>query len=100
MNQCKVSSMIDTLFDERRLTSRVLRHWEEMAIGRRLPSRESIDPWLIGDDWSHCFLVSLDSDLQNSMFLAVGNDLLPSPETALDFKPVSEWPRGTLIAAM
>ena len=53
------ASMTDTLFDERRLVSRVLRHWQEMALGRDLPSKDHIDPWLIGDDWSYCMLLSL-----------------------------------------
>jgi hypothetical protein len=90
----------DTLFDERRLVSRVLRHWEEMAVGRNLPSLDNIDPWLVGDDWSYCMLVSLDAALPSSIFLTVGANLLPAGRPSLNSRPISECPSNTILAVM
>jgi hypothetical protein len=92
--------MMHTLYDEQRLVSRVLHHWRKMAIGRNLPSKDHIDPWLIGDDWSHCMLLTLDVELRKSIFLAVGDNLLPAGTPSLNFKPISECPNGTILAAM
>jgi hypothetical protein len=41
---------MDSLFGERRLVSRVLGYWKQKAVGQKLPSKEDIDPWMIGDD--------------------------------------------------
>jgi len=92
--------MSDSLFDERRLVSRVLRHWQEMALGRDLPSRDNIDPWLIGDDWSYCTLVSLNGDDDAPSFLMVGSNLSPVHQPTLDFRAIAECPDGTILAAM
>jgi hypothetical protein len=92
--------MRDTLFDERRLVSRVLRHWEEMALGRDLPGKDNIDPWLIGDDWSYCMLVSLNGDDGKPRFLMVGGNLLPADADSLYDKPIAECPSGTIPAAL
>jgi hypothetical protein len=91
--------MTDTLFDERRLVSRVLRHWQEMALGRNLPSKDHIDPWLIGDDWSYCMLLSLGGQGSTPTFLTVGAKLLPSDD-AWSHRPIEECPGGTIPAAM
>ena len=90
--------MPDNLLDERRLVSRILRHWQEMAIGRNLPSKDNIDPWLVGDDWSYCTLITLDTVLSKSIFLTVGANLLPAGMPSLNFKPISECPAGTILA--
>jgi hypothetical protein len=92
--------MLDNLFDERRLVSRVLRHWQEMAIGRNLPSKDNIDPWLVGDDWSYCTLLTLNAVLPKSIFLTVGSNLLPAGTPSLNSRPISECPAGTILAAM
>ena len=91
--------MTDTLFDERRLVSRVLRHWQEMALGRDLPSKDHIDPWLIGDDWSYCMLLSLGREGSAPTFLTVGAKLLPSDD-AWSARPIHECPAGTIPTAM
>jgi hypothetical protein len=91
--------MTDTLFDERRLVSRVLRHWQEIALGRNLPSKEHLDPWLIGDDWSYCMLLSLLGELGAPIFLTIGGKLLPSDD-AWSSRPIAECPPGTIPKAM
>jgi hypothetical protein len=92
--------MKDTLFDERRLVSRVLRHWQEMAIGRVLPSKDKLDPWLIGDDWSYCLLLSLGGAGEAPHFLTVGGRLLPAGTEGLEYRPLGDCPPGTILTAI
>ena len=84
--------------DERRLVSRVLRHWRERARqGRPYPSAYEIDPWLVGDDWESCFLVKRAPDGEY-IFLAVGS-ALSSTAATLGLSPVSKCPPNTVLAA-
>src|SRR6516165_9290249 len=65
-----------SLYDERRLVARVLRHWTEMATGRGFPSLTDIDPWMVGDD------------------------LLWAPGSELDGATIGRCPRNTLVGVM
>jgi hypothetical protein len=86
------------LADERRLVSRVLRHWRERARqGRPYPNALEIDPWLVGDDWESCFLVKRDQG-EEYTFLAVGS-ALSSKGASLELSPVSKCPPDTVLAA-
>jgi hypothetical protein len=61
--------------DERRLVERMLRHWTEMAAGRRFPRLNEIDPGMVGDDWANCVLIAAQSPVELSHFVAVGENL-------------------------
>jgi hypothetical protein len=60
---------------ERRLVDRVLRLWRELAHGGRFPRRDQIEPSMLGEDWANCLVIAVQSPVQISHFLAVGNNL-------------------------
>ena len=66
---------VRTEHQERRLVDRVLGHWTEMATGRPFPRLHDIDPWMVGDDWSNCLLIAVQSPIELSHFVAVGENL-------------------------
>jgi hypothetical protein len=61
--------------EERRLVWRVLRHWRGIANRGRLPRRDDIEPWLLGEDGRNCLLVAVQSPIELSHFLLVGVNL-------------------------
>jgi hypothetical protein len=83
--------------DERRLVSRVLRHWREMAAGRRFPSTVEVDPWLVGNDWESCFVIRLGQE-REATFLMVGATLLPDAGAALEYRPIIMCPPNAVLA--
>jgi hypothetical protein len=91
---------MDSFADERRLVSRVLRHWHDMAIGQRFPSRGQIDPWLVGDDWASCALIELAADLAQSTIVVAGANLLPPGREALVEQAVAACPNQSLLAVL
>jgi hypothetical protein len=93
-------AQIQSLYDERRLVARVLRHWTEMATGRGLPRLIDIDPWMVGDDWANCLLVAVRSPIEDSGFVVVGDNLLSAPSLELDGATVGRCPQNTLAGAM
>jgi hypothetical protein len=60
---------------ERRLVDRVLRLWRELAHGGRFPRRDQIEPSMLGEDWANCLVIAVQSPVQLSHFLAVGDNL-------------------------
>ena len=60
---------------ERRLVWRVLRHWTEMVSGRGCPRRDEVDPWMLGEDWANCLLIAVQSPVELSHFITVGENL-------------------------
>jgi hypothetical protein len=60
---------------ERRLVDRVLRLWKELAYGGRFPRRDQIEPSMLGEDWANCLVIAVQSPVQFSHFLAVGDNL-------------------------
>jgi hypothetical protein len=88
------------VLDDRRLVSRVLRQWGEMAADRHLPSKHDIRPWLVGNDWQNCALVRLAPMLEQWIFAVVGDKLSPSPDRVLAGGPISECPEDTLLGLM
>jgi hypothetical protein len=91
---------MDGLFSERRLVSRVLTHWKQMAAGQKLPSKEDIDPWIVGDDWSHCTLIDVAPVLQYSTFVSVGSELAAATGQDLSGKQICEVVPHTLLGLM
>ena len=84
------------LLDDR-LVLRVSRHWNDLADYRLFPSRQQIDPWMMADDWANCALIELQSPLEESTLLAVGDKLLPEPGCELDGKPLCHCPCDALL---
>jgi hypothetical protein len=60
---------------ERRLVDRVLRLWKELAHGGRFPRRHQIEPSMLGEDWANCLVIAVQSPVQLSHFLDVGDNL-------------------------
>jgi hypothetical protein len=60
---------------ERRLAWRVLRHWTEIAQGGRLPRRDEIEGWMVGEDAANCLLIGVESPIELSYFVSVGLNL-------------------------
>lgn len=88
------------LLEDRRLVSRVLRHVSEGGMGRRLPRLEDIDPWLVGDDWANCALVRVMEPRDQSLFIVVGDRLLPECGQVLDREPIARCPVTTLLGVV
>jgi hypothetical protein len=86
------------LLDERRVVSRILMHWMELAGEKRIPCRSDIDHFLIADDWPHCLMLDIDSVIARSRFVLVGEELRPAGET-MEGRPISDCPRDTLLSA-
>ena len=81
--------------EERRLVWRVLRHWEEMVGGRSCPRRDEIDPWMLGEDWANCLLIAVQSPVELSHFIIVGENLAVAlcPKDTLAGVLLSHLPR-------
>jgi hypothetical protein len=60
--------------NERRLVERLLRHWTAVALGKRFPRPDEIDPW-IADDRANCLLIAVEAPMELSHFVAVGENL-------------------------
>jgi hypothetical protein len=60
---------------KRRLVDRVLRLWTELARGERFPRRDQIEPSMLGEDWANCLMIAVQSPVQLSHFVALGNNL-------------------------
>lgn len=84
------------LLEDRRLVSRVLRHVAGGAAGRLLPRLNDVDPWLVGDDWANCALIRVRQPHDQSVFIVVGDNLLP-PRAVLDRELISKCPATTLL---
>jgi hypothetical protein len=69
-----VSDTVKIMF-KRRLVDRVLRLWTEMARDGRFPRRDQIEPSTLGADWANCLLIAVQSPVQLSYFVAVGENL-------------------------
>src|SRR6476661_1799320 len=83
------------LEDERRLVERVLRHWTEMAAGRRFPRLDEVDPWMVGEDWANCLLIAVQTPVELSHFIIVGENLAVAlcPKDTLAGVLLSHLPR-------
>ena len=61
--------------EERRLVERVLRHWTKVAAGKRFPRLNEINPWMVGGDWANCLVITVQSPVELSHFVAAGKNL-------------------------
>lgn len=71
---------------ERRANSRCLRFWQEVAGGRRFPSRSAVTPAAAGDLWDHMFMVEVTPVPADYRFVMAGNVL----QTALGHDPTGK----------
>ena len=69
-----ISDTIKVVF-KRRLLDRVLRLWTELACGQGFPSRDQIGPSKLGVDWRNCLVIAVQSPVQLSYLVAVGENL-------------------------
>ena len=69
-----VSDTVTVLF-RRRLVDRVFRLWTEVARGGRFPCRDQIEPSMLGEDWANCLVIAVQSPVQLSHLVAVGENL-------------------------
>jgi len=69
-----ISDTVRVVF-KRRLVDRVLRLWTEMAHEQRFPRGDQIEPSKLGADWAHCFLIAVQSPVELSHFVGVGENL-------------------------
>jgi hypothetical protein len=69
-----VSNTVSTVF-KRRLVDRVLHLWTEMAREGRFPRRDQIEPSVLGVDWVNCLLIAVQSPVERSYFVEVGENL-------------------------
>ena len=69
-----VSDTVRIVF-KRRLVDRVLRLCTEIAQGGRFPSRDQIEPSVLGADWANCLVIAVQSPVARSYFVAVGENL-------------------------
>jgi hypothetical protein len=89
-----ISDTVTVLF-KRRLVDRVLRLWAEMARDGRFPRRDQIEPSMLGEDWANCLVIAVQSPVQLSYFVAVGNNLSGArcPNNALSGVLLSHLPQ-------
>jgi hypothetical protein len=71
----KIISDVEMVLFRRRLVDRVLRLWAEVARGGRFPRRDQIEPRMLGEDWVNCLVIAVQSPIQLSHFVAVGENL-------------------------
>jgi hypothetical protein len=88
---------MEIVVDDRRLVSRVRRHWEAAAADRKVPSKHDIRPWLVGDDWSNCVLVRFAPMLDQWIFAVIGEGLRPSGSQILAGDPIADCPGDTFL---
>ena len=60
---------------KRRLVDRVQQLWTEMAHDGRFPRRDQIEPSVLGADWANCLVIAVQSPVQRSYFVGVGENL-------------------------
>jgi hypothetical protein len=85
--------------EDRRLVSRLLHRVTGGWAGRFLPHLNDVDPWLIGDDWANCALISVRQPHAQSVFTVVGDKLLPAG-TVLIHEPIAKCPAKTLLGVI
>jgi hypothetical protein len=69
-----VAETVNIVF-KRRLVDRVLRLWTEMARGVGFPRRDQIEPSMLGTDLANCLVIAVQSPVQLSYFVTVGENL-------------------------
>ena len=69
-----ISDTINALF-KRRLVDRVLRLWTKVARGQGFPRRDQIEPSMLGVDCANCLMIAVQSPVELSYFVAVGENL-------------------------
>ena len=89
-----ISDTLRVVF-KRRLIDRVLRLWTEMARGQGFPRLDQIEPSKLGIDWAKCVVIAVQSPVELSYFVAVGENLsfVHSPSESLAGVLLSHLPQ-------
>jgi hypothetical protein len=53
----------------------MLRRWTDVALGHRIPRTDEIKPWIADSDWANCGLIAVQSPVELSYFVTVGENL-------------------------
>jgi hypothetical protein len=63
--------------------------------GQGCPRRDEIDPWMLGEDWVNCLLIAVQSPVELSHFVTVGENLAVAlcPKDTLAGVLLSHLPR-------
>jgi hypothetical protein len=69
-----ISDTIKVVF-KRRLVDRVMQLWIEMASGQGFPRRDQIEPSKLGVDWTNCLVIAVQSPVEFSHVVAIGENL-------------------------
>jgi len=69
-----ISDTMKVVFQRRRV-DRVLRLWKEMAHREPFPRRDQIEPALLGVDWLNCLVIAVQSPIEFSHFVSIGENL-------------------------
>jgi hypothetical protein len=69
-----ISDTVRVVFKQR-LVDRVLRLWTEVARGQGVPRRDQIKPSMLGVDWANCLVIAVQSPVELSYFVAMGDNL-------------------------
>jgi hypothetical protein len=79
----------------RRLVDRVLLIWNNLANGAEFPRRDQIDASVLGQDWANCLMIAVQSPVQSSYVVAVGENLsfAYSPDDSLAGVLLSHLPQ-------
>jgi len=93
-------SSIDPSTTQLRLVNRLLHRWREAACDGVFPSIDHIDPWVIGDDWKDCLLIAIETPVEASRLIAIGEHLLVRPQWQWQTLSVAEVPGDSLISAI
>jgi hypothetical protein len=89
-----VSDTVRVIF-RRRLVDRVSLLWKSLANGAEFPRRDQIDASVLGQDWENCLIIAVQSPVQFSYFVAVGENLsfAYSPDDSLAGVLLSHLPQ-------
>ena len=69
-----ISDIIKIVF-KRRLVDRVLHLWIETARGQGFPRSDQINPSMLGEDWANCLVIAVQSPVEFSYFVDIGENL-------------------------
>lgn len=84
--------------EERRLVLRLMAYWDDIRADDEYPAYTKINSEDLGDDWPHCFTLSVGSPPIASRFEHLGEIYRPGlPERGVE--TLADCPHGTLLHA-
>lgn len=84
--------------EERRLVLRLMAYWDDLRAERDFPSFGEVDPAVIGEDWPHCYTLTVKHPPIASQFHHLGGIYRPGlPDRGVE--TLADCPHGTLLHA-